>query len=334
MASKNLELLADISGQPLEDLERVTRSYPFALTPFIMNRVKDGSYTISALRQFLPAIQELHDIEGFSSDPTGESGLHPEQAVLQTYNNRLALILSYQCLVYCRFCFRKAAVGPGHDPTELQLEKALTYIATHPEIEDVLLSGGDPLALPNKKLLPFLEKLTSYPHVKAIRIDSRALNVHPDRFDDELLAFLEKDGRFWYYAHLNHPDDIDHPAVLAVVRKLLSARIPIYNQSVILAGVNDDVETMKRLMNLCYFNKVIPYNLYVLDRVKGGAHFDVPAERVAEIYTALSDLSGPAQPLLVYVDAESKKHRAIYDTTFNVQAFLETRKTATDFVPA
>ena len=329
MVSKTLELLAQFAERPVEELARVSKIYPFALTPFIVGRVKEGTYSPAALRQFLPDIRELQDNDGFISDPTGERDLHPEPGILQTYDNRLALIFSYQCLAYCRFCFRKAAVGPDHGVSDTELERAFAYISAHTEIEDILLSGGDPLALPNKRLIPLLERLTSFPHLKAIRIDSRALNVHPARLDDELLAFLEADGRFWYYAHLNHPDDLDHPEVIAAARRLLSARIPIYNQSVILRGVNDDVETMKRLMNLCYFNKIIPYNLYVLDRVKGGAHFDVPINRVVEIYEALSHLSGPAQPLLVYVDEQSKKHRVIYDKTLDLRAFLETRNTPT-----
>lgn len=328
MARHVLKVLAGITGQSVEEMNRVADEYPFALTPFLMKRVEQGTYSKEALRQYLPDVRELLDMTGFSADPTGEVSLHPRPAVLKTYDNRLALILTYQCLVYCRFCFRKSKVGfPEHSISDERLEEALEYLREHTEIEDVLLSGGDPLAMPNRRLLPFLQKLIAIPHIKVIRIDTRALSVHPERLDDELMGFLAAHDHFWFYAHMNHPDDIDHPDVLAAIRKLLSARVPIMNQCVVLAGVNDNVETMRRLMQLCYLNKVLPYNLYVLDRVKGGAHFDVNPDRVVELYKSLSNLSGPAQPLLVFVDAQSKKHRAIYDPAFDLKKFLDGRWT-------
>ncbi len=211
---------------------------------------------------------------------------------------------------------------PEHQVSDADLEHALAYVATHSEIEDILLSGGDPLAMPNRRLIPFLKRLIQIPHLKTIRIHSRAVATVPTRIDKELIEFLAQDDRFWYYAHMNHPDDIDHPEVIAAVRRLLSARIPVLNQCVILAGVNDDPATMTRLMKLCYEHKVIPYNLYVLDRVRGVAHFEVPIERIIDIYKALSRLPGPAQPVLVYVDGQSKKHRAVYSEALDLRRFL------------
>lgn len=323
MPSRALQVLARVTDQSMDELEEVARVYPFAISPFIIRRVAEGTYSLVALRQFLPDLRELQDVDGFGPDPTGESGLHPERSVLQTYDNRLALILTHQCLVYCRFCFRKEFVGLSDNGVlDEDLDRALSYVAAHPEVDDILLSGGDPLALPNKRLIPFLRKLAQIPHLKTIRIHSRALSVQPERIDDELTQFLSSDDRFWYYAHMNHPDDISHPDVAKAIRRLLSARVPILNQSVILAGVNDDVNTMVQLMKLCYEHKVIPYNLYVLDRVRGAAHFEVPVDRIVEIYEALAQLPGPAQPVLVVVDSQSKKHRAVYDSAFDLKAFL------------
>lgn len=326
MSAQALRMLAEVTQTPLEDLAQTARRYPFALPSFLRRRVEEGSYSRAALRQFLPDRRELLDIAGFTPDPTGESGLHPERGILQAYHNRAAIIVTYHCLVYCRFCFRKNVVGFDENkvPSE-DLDRALAYVESHPEINDILLSGGDPLAMPNSRLIPFLERLVSIDHVRAVRIDSRALNAHPQRLDDELLAFLESKDRFWYYAHLNHPDDLDHPEVLAAVRRLLAARVPVMNQCVFLAGVNDNVATMSRLMELCYFNKVLPYNLYVLDRVKGGAHFEVPDEKVLEIYRALAGLGGPAQPLLVYVGGDSRKRRAINSEWMDLESFLDSR---------
>jgi len=326
MVSKTFTVLANAVGKPAEEIEMVAKEYPFALTPFLVRRVEEGTYSAAALQQFVPDMRELLDVDGYSSDPTHEENIRPEEATLQTYDNRLLIMLTHQCLVYCRFCFRKSFVGfPEHAISEMQFDKALAYLAAHPEIKDVVLSGGDPLAVPNRRLIPFLKKITTIPHVEAIRIDSRALSTHPARIDDELIDFLRSDDRFWYHAHMNHPDDINHPDVIAAVRRLLSACVPVFNQSVILHGVNDDAETMSRLMMSCYRNKVIPYNLYIFDHVKGAAHFDVSNERIEKIYTALSRLPGPAQPVLVYVDERSRKHRTIFDEPEDLHAFLARR---------
>ena len=321
-----LEMLAQKAGTSVEDIVKTVDVYPFALTPFLRKRVEDGTYSLAALRQFLPAAQELQDVAGFSSDPAGESKKHPTPAILQTYKNRLVILVSYQCLVYCRFCIRKALVGkPEYSITQEQLAEALAFVRAHPEIEDVVLSGGDPLAVPNRHLLPFLRKLAEIRHVKVIRIDSRALSTMPRRIDDELLDVLKADDRFWYHAHMNHPDDLNHPEVLAAAQRLRMAGVPVLNQSVILAGVNDDPATMARLMNDSYYHKILPYNLYVLDRVRGAAHFEVGEERIVAICEKLSHLPGPAQPVLIFVDNESRKHRAIYDPASDLRAFLRAR---------
>jgi KamA family protein len=327
MASRTFEVLARATGKSVEELTKVSNVYPFALSPFIVQRVEEGSYSLTALKQYLPDIQELENTHGFIPDPTGEIDSHQEQAILQVNDNRLLLLLTYQCLVYCRFCFRKSRVGfPEHQITAKQLENAVAYIQNNPAIEDVVLSGGDPLALPNRKLLPFLEKVVAIPHVKVIRIDSRALSTVPQRLDNELLSFMRSAKKFWYYSHMNHPDDIDHPQVRATIESLLMAGVPVLNQCVILAGINDNVETIYELMDKCYQQKVLPYHLYILDRVQGAAHFDVPMERILEICQALSRLPGPAQPVLIFVDPDNKKHRAIYDEASNLREFLQNRE--------
>lgn len=327
MVSRIFEVLAQATGKSVEELVEVSNVYPFALSPFIVRRVEEGNYSLAALKQYLPDIQELKDIRGFIPDPTGEEDCHKEQAILQVYDNRLLLLLTYQCLVYCRFCFRKSLVGfPQHQISNKQLEDALTFIQNHPEIEDVVISGGDPLSVPNRRLLPFLEKVVAIPHVKVIRIDSRALSTVPQRLDNELVSFMRSAKKFWYYSHMNHPDDIDHPEVRDAIERLLLAGVPVLNQCVILRGINDDVDTLYRLMDQCYQHKVLPYHLYILDRVRGAAHFDVPTARVLELSKALSRLPGPAQPILIFVDPDNKKHRAVYDDASNLQGFLDRRE--------
>ncbi len=326
MATRTLTLLSEATGKPLAEMDSVSQRFPFAISTFLRNRVLNGEYAPEALRQFLPDARELWTAPGYTSDPTGESELHPEPSILHVYGNRLALILTYRCLVYCRFCFRKHVVGFGESrvPAE-DIERGIAYVEAHPEISDILLSGGDPLAISNAQLLPLLRRLVEIPHLKVIRIDSRALNAMPERFDDELLDFFSAHPHFWYYAHLNHPDDVDHPDVLAAARRLRAAGVPIYNQCVLLRGVNDRPQTLRRLMELCYVNKILPYNLYVLDRVEGATHFALDDSEVASLYRSLADLSGPAQPLLVYVGNDSKKRRMTNSDIHDIHAFLRAR---------
>jgi glycine amidinotransferase len=327
MTDKLVKLVAGKTNQTLEQVKAVTEKYPMAISPFIQKRVEQGTYSLEALKQFSPDIRELNSVEGFITDPTGEENLHPERAVLQTYNNRAAIFLTQKCLVYCRFCFRKDFVGLSSNAiSESELQNAINYVASNPSIEDVLLSGGDPLALSNSILMPFMEKLSQIIHLKTIRIHSRAISSIPSRIDDALINFFKGHNKFWYYAHMNHPDDIDHPDVLSAIRNLQRIGIPVLNQCVLLKGVNDNPKVLRRLMLLCYENKVLPYNLYLLDKVKGVSHFDLSLNEVINLYQSLEDLPGPAQPALVYVDSQSRKHRYINTPISTIKEFLSWRE--------
>jgi glycine amidinotransferase len=178
------------------------------------------------------------------------------------------------------------------------------------------------LALSNAKLFPILRRLAAVRHVGTIRIHSRAVSVAPGRIDDELLRFLGESGKYCYYAHMNHPDDLLHPDVLQAVNRLRLAGIPVFNQCVLLRGVNDDIATIRKLMLACYAAKVFPYNLYLLDRVAGVAHFEVDQVTVKAIFDSLEDLPGPAQPVFVLVDRHNRKQRAIPSGDFDLFSFL------------
>jgi KamA family protein len=208
------------------------------------------------------------------------------------------------------------------------LDAAIAHIAANPADRDVLLSGGDPLALPNKHLLPFLAKLAAIEHVRVIRIHSRALSAHPARIDDELLAFVARHKKFWYYAHFNHPDDVNHIAVLAAAARLRHAGVPVLNQSVLLGGVNDAPTIIQDLMISCYENKILPYNLYLLDKVRGAAHFSVSDETIGAIYEMLGRLPGPAQPVFVVVDSNNEKQRVVYNRHIDLMNILAAARRA------
>jgi KamA family protein len=310
-----LDWLADKANTTPKVIEAVAREFPARISSFLRKRVEDGTYSMAAARQYLPDARELLFKPGWTVDPCNERNYQESAAVIRKYPNRAAVILTHKCIVYCRYCFRKDFVGKeGNDIQEAEWRDALEIVRRDSTINDILLSGGDPLVLPNSRLIPVLTEFAQIPHLHTIRIHSRALSVAPRRFDEPLLAFLEEHSKFWYYAHMNHPDDVDHPLVRNTVRKLLGVGVPVLNQSVILSGVNDDPETMAALFTRCYESKVVPYNLYALDRVHGASHFMVPNERIADIVVRLSQLPGPAQPTLVVVDRENLKRRLNCDT--------------------
>ena len=167
------------------DLLQVAKTYPVLVSRFLQERHANGEYSAAAMRQFHPDLRELDDATGYTAQTKAETGHFRTTTVVQTYDNRAALILTHRCLVYCRFCFRKDFVGfPSSQIDLAQIEAGLDYIAGNEKIIDVLVTGGDPLALSNAKLLPILRRLAAIRHVGTIRIHSRAVSVAPERIDD------------------------------------------------------------------------------------------------------------------------------------------------------
>src|SRR5579862_3661070 len=157
MPTNALEKLSALTGQSAADLKNVAEHYPFAITPFLARRAQEGSYSAAALRQFVPDVRELLTIDGFTPDPTGEAALRPESAILRTYDNRLAIMLTYRCLVYCRFCFRKSQVGmPGNAVSEADLDRAIAYIAEHGESRTSRSPAAIRRPCPTRGRFPFL----------------------------------------------------------------------------------------------------------------------------------------------------------------------------------
>lgn len=212
-----------------DGLTSVAEKYPVMISQFLSKRIKNGNYSLQAARQYLPDIQELQDSNSLT-DPCNE-GLHKQDNnIIQKYNNRIAIILTQRCLSYCRFCFRKHFVGYNdHCITSQDLDKAIAFVEKNTNCVDILLSGGDPLALSNNKLLPFLERLCRINHVKVLRIHTRALSLVPQRINNELIDFLSQNRMFWFYCHMNHPDDLNHEEVLKALRKIQNIGVPVLN---------------------------------------------------------------------------------------------------------
>ncbi|WP_085127321.1 4Fe-4S cluster-binding domain-containing protein [Tistlia consotensis] len=182
MSNNRLEFASELLGQPLAASEQVASLFPFKLSRFLTDRMRDGTYSLAAARQYLPDARELIEAPASIFDPCNEGSFKVADQVIQRYENRAALIATHHCLVYCRFCFRRDFVGYKESKIANDaLESGVRYIEESPANRDVLLTGGDPLALPNRQLIPLLQRLSAIPHLKVIRVHSRALSVQPDR---------------------------------------------------------------------------------------------------------------------------------------------------------
>jgi EF-P beta-lysylation protein EpmB len=234
------------------------------------------------LRQVLPLGEELVAAPGFVADPLAELAALPARGLLHKYEGRVLLIATGACAVNCRYCFRRhfpyaeEAAGEG-------FEEALAYVAGDPSIEEVILSGGDPLLLPDRTLSGLAESLAAIPHVARLRVHSRTPVVLPERVDAGLLAWLAGTRLAPVLViHANHAREID-AAVAAAMAELRAAGVTLLNQSVLLEGVNDSVEALADLSRALFAAGVLPYYLHHLDRVAGAAHFEVGEERARRL---------------------------------------------------
>ncbi|WP_353269610.1 KamA family radical SAM protein [Wolbachia endosymbiont (group A) of Myopa testacea] len=314
MSTSVIGLSSKLLNQDVSQLKDVANKYPVLMTPFITKRISNGTYSKNAALQYLPNVQELTDNLGSKYDPCNERSFKQTNNLIRKYSNRVALILTHRCLSYCRFCFRKDFVGYDNQSIKLQdIEDSINYIENHSECRDVLLSGGDPLAISNKSLFPVLERLCLIPHVKSLRIHTRALSLAPHRINNDLIQFLKNNRKFWFYCHMNHPDDLNYPDIIDALHKIQDTGTPVLNQCVILKKVNDSPEIVNNLMMDLYNNRIVPYHIYVFDRVKGADHFSVGIDILLKIFESLSELPGPAQPVFVFVDQNNTKRKFVYD---------------------
>jgi len=250
-------------------------------------------------RQFLPDVAELVTTPEERADPIGDHVRSPLDGLVHRYPDRVLLKVINVCPVYCRFCFRREMVGPGN-ATHLSseaLDAALTYIADHKEIFEVILTGGDPLLLSPRRLGDLIERLAAIDHVAVLRIHTRVPVAEPGLVSDELVACLKSARQSVYVAlHANHPRELTEDARAACAR-LIDAGIPMLSQSVLLRGVNDDVETLAQLMRAFVAARVKPYYLHHPDLARGTSHFRVSIEDGQALVRQLRGrISGLCQP--------------------------------------
>ncbi|KJS19951.1 MAG: lysine 2,3-aminomutase [Clostridiaceae bacterium BRH_c20a] len=301
-----LETLLNISFDEVErkKLEKTLAKFPLSITPYYLSLINPENFRKDPVfKQAFPSPAELQVGTWEMEDPLSEDKDSPVPGITHRYPDRVLFYISHVCSMYCRHCTRKRKVGDKDSiPNKKEIIRGIKYIQSHPEIRDVLLSGGDPLMLSDDYLDWILTELRKIPHVQVIRFGSRMPVVLPYRITDELVAIFKKHHPIWLNTHFNHPREIT-PSSREALRKLADAGIPLGNQSVLLSGINDCPQIMKRLVHKLVENRVRPYYLYQCDLSEGLNHFRTSIGKGIEIMENLiGHTSGFAVPTYV-IDA-------------------------------
>ncbi|MCB9678812.1 MAG: KamA family radical SAM protein [Alphaproteobacteria bacterium] len=272
--------------------EAADASFPIRVTRSFASRADLSDPTDPLAIQVLPDPREL-DEDGLD-DPVGEKQRAPVPWVVRKYADRALLLVTKRCHLYCRYCFRRThAPGEALDPTPTELDRAFAYLASQPDLREVILSGGDPLVLPDAKLLALIDRVRALG--LRVRIHTRAPITYPHRVTPELASALA-DRAVWMVVHCNHPRELA-PDVVEALATLVDAGVPVLDQAVLLAGVNDDADVLVELFETLVRLRVRPYYLHHPDAVSGNAHLRVPAARglalMAEVRGRIGGLAVP-----------------------------------------
>ena len=267
-----LELPPDVNETSLI----AERRFPLRVPHAYVSRMRKGDPNDPLLRQVLPSTLEELEIEGYHGDPVGDLNAMPVPGVLHKYHGRVLLITTGACGIHCRYCFRRHFPYGDANLSASNMQTALDYIAADSSITEVILSGGDPLALPDERLAKLANQLGAIPHIRRLRIHSRLPIVLPERIDTSLLAWLKNSHlQKVVVVHANHPNEIDE-ATAKALRSLQNSDVIVLNQSVLLRDVNDDTDVLCALSEVLFAAGVLPYYLHLFDKVQGAAHFDLP----------------------------------------------------------
>jgi lysine 2,3-aminomutase len=290
----------NISEEKMAEIEAVNEIYPMKVNSYYMGLIDHVDDPI--WKQCIPSIEELKDQTG-EEDPLAEERDSPAPLITHRYPDRVLFLISDTCEMYCRFCTRKRKVGTEHlQVTYEKMEKAIAYIAAHPEVRDVILSGGDALCISNERLEYVLSRVRAIEHVEIIRLGTRVPCTNPSRITPELCDMLKKYHPLYMNIHFENPQEIT-PEARRAVAMLADAGIPLGNQNVLLKGINDDVPTMAKLYKELLKMRVKPYYLFQADYVKGTNHFRTPVKTGLDIiYGIRGWVSGLAIPHYV-IDA-------------------------------
>lgn len=302
---KFLEISEVLRSQIISDPK-----FPLNVPRRLAEKIQKNSLDDPIFRQFIPLVEEKKVAPGFVLDPVQDQTFCKTSKILQKYRSRALLLTTSACAMHCRFCFRQ------NFPYETEVkgfEKEIAFLEADSSIEEVILSGGDPLSVSDQTLTYLFTSLEKMEHVKRIRFHTRFPIGIPERIDDSFLSILSSSSKQIIFAiHCNHPKELD-PEVIFSLRKILKLGIPVLNQSVLLKGVNDDETTQLELSKALINGGIIPYYLHQLDNVQGTSHFFVPEERAVALVKFLQkNLSGYAVPRLVREEPGCSSKSFIY----------------------
>jgi lysine 2,3-aminomutase len=283
----------------VERLKQAAENFEFRISPAMVDLIRHPDDPI--WRQYVPTVQELEIHDGIVDSLNADAD-SPVPNITHRYPDRALFLVSPVCASYCRFCTRRRKVGDPEKIPMSQLESAFRYLEEHREIRDVIMSGGDPLMLSDRRIDDILRRLRGIEHIEIVRIGSRVPCHLPERITPELCAILKKHHPLFINTHFNHPDELT-PAAVKGLGMLADAGVPLGCQTVLLKGVNDDPDTMRALMQRLLAARVRPYYIYMCDQVAGAEHFRTSVEKGLEIVKALRGwTSGLAVPHFV-IDA-------------------------------
>ena len=279
-----------------------TDKHDFALrvTRYFASLIEKGNALDPLLLQILPDAREYQLVDGYSDDAVGDQQAMPVPGLVHKYHGRVLLTLTGACAIHCRYCFRRHFPYSESSVDYRMSGQVMTYLSENPDVSEVILSGGDPLMVSDHKLANLISNLNRIPHIRVLRFHSRLLSVLPERISVNFLETLSQfNGQVVFVSHINHPNEISAHNQ-AAFRLLAEQGYPVFNQSVLLKGVNDSPEILSDLSHKLFASHIIPYYLHRLDRVQGAAHFDISMQESCRIYQQLSSgLPGYLLPTLV-----------------------------------
>lgn len=300
---RSLAALAEaklITPEEVSTLEEVTQIFSLGISPQLLALIDKNNPNGPIAKQFIPSLRELTIAPNEQNDPIGDEIYKSVKGIVHRYPDRCLLMPVTVCPVYCRFCFRREKVGNGDETLNAaELENAYQYIESHPEIWEVIITGGDPFILKPVSLKKIIQRLNSIPQVEIIRIHTRVPVVDSERINTELLEALQSDKPIYILIHANHPQEFTPLASIAC-KSLADAGIPLLSQTTLLQGINDDIATLSQLMRCFLKNRIKPYYIHHGDLAKGTKHFRTSIAHGQTLMRQLrGHFSGLCQPTYV-----------------------------------
>lgn len=292
--------LAQLLNLPLQVFDEQVGDFPLKVPRRFVDKMQKGNINDPLLLQILPTFQETLTITGFITDPLDEQNANPIKGLIHKYRSRVLIPVTGACMVHCRYCFRQHFDYQDNMPNQQDWQTIQQYIQSHVEVNEVILSGGDPLSLSDRRLFAILSQIEALPQIHTIRLHTRVPVVIPERLDNVLLERLSASRcHIVMVIHSNHPQELDEETIF-YLKRLKQAGITLLNQTVLLKNINDDVEILAKLSEKLWSAEVLPYYLHVLDKVAGAAHFWISDEMAVNLYWQLLErCSGYLVPKLV-----------------------------------